>query len=348
MKKMFLSLLSSLRRFGGRPQRGQSPALHPHSLPLIKGEIKEGVKRLGIIIYLILLVFSFVFYAKGVNAKTVTSGDFRMTYDETTFLKGGTNLAPGDHPHWLFSIENLGSSSKAFDLLVAGDGASSYLANQLNLLIKEGGNVIYADTIAHLKDNQATVDSLAAFTGKTYELTISMPASLDNSYQGTSASPIDFTFGFPGTLALGGGRTTFAFGAGGAAGGAVAGETTNQNENINQNANQNQNENGSVKGETEEAAKTKCWVWWVVLLAAGVLIIIHYFVIWNRELTLWWLTPLVIAVLAEIIDIIAHRYLEKTVYCNWLWLMLLGELIVSGFIYWYFKGREVDEDEEEL
>jgi len=319
-----------------------------------KNDLKK-LKRLAVVVYSLLLIFNFSFYMRSAAAKTAISGNMQLTYNEATFLKGNTNMVPGHKKIYDFSLKNLGTNKNKVGLLIHGAGATKKLCAKINLKIKQGTKVLLSGTIKDLANKQKIFDQeILDGALESYKLQIEFDPSADNSYQGVTAQPVNLTLGFekkgiPGGGGGGGfigGGITFPFffgGPGATEEGEVKG-AQKEKETLEQPS--QADEEGEVKGEGKEEEKNYCWVWWLMLVVAAVLIILHYLVIWNKGISLFWLTPLIIVVGAQMIDFLAHRYLLATKWCHWLWLMLLAEFIISGLIYYLFKLRHSAGEEE--
>lgn len=157
------------------------------------------------LILLIFLVIVFLFgISSNVFAKTETSGDLQVTYDDPLF-PSSIIWHPGLSATKSFTVKNLGSSTHTVSIQAINTSQIGNIANVFLFKINEGAVTRYggADdkTLKNFWDaGQISLSDLNGGSSSTYDITITMLSSAGNEYQGKQAQ-FDLIIGFVGTPA---------------------------------------------------------------------------------------------------------------------------------------------------
>ena len=102
-----------------------------------------------------------------------------------------------------------------------------------------------------------------------------------------------------------------------------------------------------VKGVEEEvlgveACTDEYYTWWLPLVIQAILVFGYLWFIRKREekAKRWWLTPIVLAILSQIVHEILDCNCATSEWCSRYWLLNLVVLIISLFAYYFFRRRK--------
>lgn len=96
---------------------------------------------------------------------------------------------------------------------------------------------------------------------------------------------------------------------------------------------------GEIAGEVVDlTTKPICWWWLILALAEAILLAIAYWYWGNKRPRYWWLLPVILAALAFTGDqVIAHRFVTPSRWCDWEWLWVTLAAAVPSAIYLFLN-----------
>lgn len=179
------------------------------------------MKKIPLILFVLSVLFILSSPPSKAYAKTETSGDLQVTYDDPLF-PSSIIWYPGLSVTKSFTVKNLGSSTHTVSIQATNTSQTGNIADVFLFKITEGAVARYggADdkTLKNFWDaGQISLSDLNGGGSTTYDIAITMLASAGNEYQGKQAQ-FDLTIGFVGTAA----QVVITGGGAGAAGGAAA------------------------------------------------------------------------------------------------------------------------------
>jgi hypothetical protein len=240
-----------------------------------------------------LAVASILTYPLISNAFSYQGTSIGINFDGSAIFTDSTLLYPGAQVCKEVIFSNSSSNAQSLDFTAAGFDSSG-MFNYFTLIVKDNNQAYINKPVQNLSmdiDNPETITNLVAGENKEFTFCISVDESMDNSWQGVTAGPATFTFGFSSEeaapVSVFGPTTTTTAGtvadttaAGTTAGGAVAGITTPITT-----AGQTQGETkGEVAGETNNQNMCCNWAWWNLIPWILVLILLIWLVsMWASE-----------------------------------------------------------------
>lgn len=189
---------------------------------------KNKIKKVAICA-LFFAGIAFIFGSGNALAKTVTDGNFRITYNEPLFAV--TNAAPGEPYSSDMTIENIGGKDRKFQFEINLKGDPGVLAERIFLKIDdisgagqvcEYGCAGQEETIKNIDRKEFVVKTIPGDGQKIFRFILTLDPSVGNEFQDLSlgaGAGFDMKLGFKDEV------TATAVGGGGAAGvtGAAAG-----------------------------------------------------------------------------------------------------------------------------
>jgi hypothetical protein len=242
------------------------------------------------------------------------------------------------------------------------------LGNVINVYVKEKGasSNLYSGKLS--SSGYQALSNINAGGHKVYEFTCEMDTGADNNYQGKEAK-FDVQMGFecpsssplptptpkpsddsggksPTSSTAGAGDDTgtqswvsYVFPAPGRfLGGILAAAETEEKE-------PEPSPEPEVAGVTEGEPEVKgvsCtswhYLWWLPLVAQWLLTFAYYYWLKDKKISAWWIIPLVLAALSQIIHEILGCECVESRWCPWYWLFNL--IILGVLTFYYYKRRE--------
>lgn len=154
-----------------------------------------------IFVFLFIILYS-LFFIHPVYAVTETTGDLQVTYDKPMF-PDTTVWYPGLTIVKSFSVKNLGGGTHTASLKAENTSQTGNLGDNLYFRVDEGTVNRYGEandkTMKNFWDNGETnLSDIGSGSTTSYTITISMPGTLGNQFQGTKAT-FNLLVGFVGT-----------------------------------------------------------------------------------------------------------------------------------------------------
>ncbi len=152
-------------------------------------------------VFLFIILYS-SFFIHPAYAVTETSGDLQVTYDKPMF-PDTTVWYPGLTIAKSFSVKNIGGGTHTASLKAGNTFQTGNLADNLYFRLDEGTTNRYGGandkTIKNFWDiGETNLSDIGSGSTTSYTLTISMPGTLGNEFQGTKAK-FNLIVGFVGT-----------------------------------------------------------------------------------------------------------------------------------------------------
>jgi len=149
-------------------------------------------KALKTILIISIAVLGFGFLSPAL----VQAANLEVQFEQTP-LFSEANFMPGqDITRWVKVTNNSGSQQKIIvDTVNKSD--PDQLANQLNIIIKQGGTELYSNTLTNFFSAEIYLSDLANATQTQYDFTITFNSGASNDYQGKTLG-FDFIIGFLG------------------------------------------------------------------------------------------------------------------------------------------------------
>lgn len=306
-----------------------------------------------VILTLVLSCFSFWNF---VYAYSSVSGNLKVEFAGDPPLFAEKGWRPGDQVSKEVTVTNLSSTSSqdlgvlASEKVIAPANGGVNLAQALNIIIKENDLILYEDKLANLfTKGEVYLTRLAPLGSIVLDIGVAMNEDAGNEYQGL-ATEFDFTIGFAevsapttpteGPLLLGPAVSGIITPLGRFLGGAIGipgpEEISEEVREPEVKGAEEEEKPGEVK---EEGKKVLCFWWWTLLLIMLVLLMVYYYYIRGKDVSLWFIAPLIIAGLIYLIHEYLHRFYTPVPICYWFW---LGTLVVLGAVtaYYYFYLRK--------
>lgn len=157
------------------------------------------MKKISSALFVVLILFFLFPSFSKTLAKTETSGDLQVIYDEPLF-PNSIIWHPGLSATKSFTVKNLGSSLHTVSIEATNTSQTGNIADVFLFKITEGNKTRYGEanskTLRNFwDDGQISLSNLDGRKNTTYDLTITMLFSAGNEYQGKKAV-FDLIIGF--------------------------------------------------------------------------------------------------------------------------------------------------------
>jgi len=176
------------------------------------------MKKNSLILSILLVLFVFVSLPPIVDAKSETSGDLQVTWDDPLF-PSTIVWYPGLTVTKSFTVKNIGGITHKTQVFAKNTSQTGNLANYLFVTYTDGFNTLYGGAITTMKNfwdhGTTNLSDVGGGNSTIYYLNVTMPINLGNEFQATQAK-FDLTVRFEGTPS-----TVTISGGGGAVGGAA-------------------------------------------------------------------------------------------------------------------------------
>ena len=320
------------------------------------------------------IIFIFLFFSAffSVDAWAVekTSGDLKVTYTADPLFGGGIIWYPGLIETRSLTVENTGSETHTTFFRADNESETGNLSTAMFFRIEEGGAVHYGNSNSKTINNfwsngEITLSNINGGSSTAYDLVITFWKGAGNEFQEKETS-FDLVIGFEGTedeivvpVDTDGDDGDGDGGDGGVGGVAaspsplapvltaappffplapittVEGVATESAEK----PSETKPAAPEVKGK-ELACDWWHYLWWLPLVVQASLTFLYYRWLKKHPIPNWWLMPIILAGLSQIVHEILGCECVQSQFCPYYWVFNL--FIFFSFFYFYWKLKQRD------